>query len=80
MMRTRVGRWGNSLAVRIPQSFAKKLGLEDGVELEVSVEQGAMLIRPSRRRYTLEELVSRITPENVHGETDWGPALGRESW
>ena len=31
-------------------------------------------------RFTLEELVNQITPENVHGETDWGPPAGRESW
>ena len=79
-MRTRVGRWGNCLAVRIPLVCAKNLGLDVGIELEVSVEQGALVLRPSRRRYTLEELVSRITPENVHGETDWGPLVGRESW
>jgi antitoxin component of MazEF toxin-antitoxin module len=28
--------------------------------------------------YSLEELVSRITPENRHEEVDWGPAVGRE--
>lgn len=30
-------------------------------------------------RYTLEELVAAITPENVHPEIDIGPAVGRET-
>ena len=27
---------------------------------------------------TLDELISRITPENLHPEIDWGPAVGKE--
>jgi hypothetical protein len=30
-------------------------------------------------RYTLDELLSGITEENKHGETDWGPAVGNEA-
>jgi antitoxin MazE len=79
-MRTQVGRWGNSLAVRIPGPFAKELGLSEGMDLEVSLVAGGLLVRPRAKELTLEELVSRITPENIHGETDWGPPVGRESW
>jgi antitoxin HicB len=32
------------------------------------------------RRFTLDELAERITPENRHEETDWGPPEGREVW
>jgi antitoxin MazE len=50
------------------------------MELDVSLIDGGILIRPPRRpRYTLDELVAGITPENFHGETDWGEAVGRES-
>jgi antitoxin MazE len=79
-MQTRIDKWGDGLAVRIPGSCAKDLGLVEGTELDVKVEGGAILLRPRRKRYTLEELVRQITPENVHGETDWGPPVGRESW
>ena len=78
-MQTQVGKWGDSLAVRIPGTYARDLGLEEGMEVDVSLEGGALLLRP-RRRYTIEELVRGITPENVHGETDWGPPAGREAW
>jgi antitoxin MazE len=79
-MKTQVGKWGNSLAVRIPGVYAKELDLEDGVELEVTCVDGGLLLRPRKNAYTLEELLAQITPENIHGETDWGPPVGGETW
>jgi antitoxin MazE len=79
-MTTQVGKWGNSLAVRIPLPYAKDLGLEEGQELDVSLASGGLLLRPLHRGYTLEELVAGIKPENVHGETEWGGEVGREAW
>jgi antitoxin MazE len=79
-MQTQVGKWGNSLAVRIPQAYAKDLGLKEGTELDVALVAGGLVLRPRPASYTLEELVAQITPENCHGETDWGPAVGREAW
>ncbi len=79
-MNAQVGKWGNSLAVRIPGAYAKDLGLKEGMDLDVSLVEGGLLLRPRREGYTLEELLARITPENLHGETDWGPPVGRESW
>jgi antitoxin MazE len=77
---TQVGKWGDCLAVRIPGSCARDLDLKEGMELEVSLVDGGLLLRARPKQYTLEELVAQITPENVHGETDWGPPVGRESW
>jgi antitoxin MazE len=50
------------------------------MELDVAVVEGGILLRPRRAEYTLEELVNQITPENLHGETDWGKPVGREAW
>jgi antitoxin MazE len=78
-MRTRIGKWGKSLAVRVPGPHAKDLGLSEGTELEVTVMgDGLLLLRP-KKAYVLEELVAQITEENRHGETDWGLAVGREA-
>jgi antitoxin MazE len=79
-MHTQVGKWGNSLAVRIPGPYAKDLDLREGTELDVSLADGALILRPCVKQYSLEELVAGITPENRHEETDWGQAVGRESW
>jgi antitoxin MazE len=79
-MHTQIAKWGNSLAVRIPGAYAKDLDLAEGTDLDISLVEGGILLRPRPKEYTLVELVSRITPENTHGETDWGQALGREAW
>jgi antitoxin MazE len=79
-MRTQIGKWGNSLAVRIPGTYARDLGLEEGMTLDVTLLEGNLVLRPRSGPYTLDELVAGITPENRHGETDWGEAVGNEAW
>jgi antitoxin MazE len=70
---TTVQKWGNSLAVRIPSAIAERLSIEQGSEMELSVfEDRKIELTPKRRVPTLEELVSRITPENRHAEIDFG--------
>lgn len=77
-MKTRVHRWGNSLAVRIPKTIAQDLGLTSGSGVEISVRDGSLVLEPAQRVYTLEELVRGITNANRHGEVDLGPPAGRE--
>jgi antitoxin MazE len=79
-MNTQVGKWGNSLAVRIPGTYVKELDLQEGTELEVTRVNGGLLLKPRKREYSLDELLQQITPENIHDETDWGQAAGREAW
>jgi antitoxin MazE len=70
---TTVSKWGNSLAIRIPQAIAKRTDLNEGDSIALTLDgDGAIVLRPARRKYELAELVSRITPENRHRETDWG--------
>jgi antitoxin MazE len=78
---TTVSKWGNSLAIRIPQAIAKEARLNEGDSLAMNLDRdGAIVLRSARRKYELAELVSRITPGNRHGETDWGRPQGKESW
>jgi antitoxin MazE len=78
---TTVSKWGNSLAVRIPQAIAKEAHINEGDCLAMDLtSEGAIVLRSARRKYQLAELVSRITPRNRHRETDWGKPQGEESW
>jgi antitoxin MazE len=80
-VRARVQRWGNSLAVRIPKAFASDLGLDDGESVELTVEDGALTVRPTPTpAYRLGELLDRVTRANRHGEEELGPAAGGEVW
>ena len=74
-MRAKVQKWDNSLAVRIPKAFAEEMGLHPDAEVEISIRQGDLVLVPTRREHTLEELVQGITPNNRHEETDFGPPV-----
>jgi antitoxin MazE len=78
-------RWGNSLAVRIPKTFADAVKVSEGKRAELKVENGTLVLRPivkPRRnpRYTLDELLSGMTRDNVPQEVDWGPQRRNEAW
>ena len=78
---TRLSKWGNSLAVRIPLTLARDARLAEGDRLTLDLAtDGSIVLRPARRKYELRQLVSRITTKNRHSETDWGPKTGLESW
>ena len=80
-MRVKVQKNGERLTVCIPDELADKLGLKAGSEVELRLVNGCLRLYPSGGpRYTLEELVDGITPENRHDEIDWGPPVGKEVW
>ncbi|MEO1438812.1 MAG: AbrB/MazE/SpoVT family DNA-binding domain-containing protein [Chloroflexota bacterium] len=71
-----VNRWGNSLGIRLPRTITEQLDLQDGAVVDVELRDDEIVIK--RRRYTLDDMLSQITPENVHEETDWGTPTGKE--
>ena len=80
-MKTRVQRWGNSLAVRIPKSFAEEVGLHEASPVDLSLHQGGLLLEPSMPPPAgLEDLLSKVRRSNIHAEVDTGPARGGEAW
>ena len=80
-MHAKIQKWGNSLAVRIPKTLATEARLGQEAVVELAVEKGKLIIAPiKRKKYKLEELVSKITNDNLHKEDIWGPAVGREAW
>ncbi len=80
-MKTRIQKWGNSLALRIPKSFADDAGLKKETPVEVSLSDGKLVIsRLVKSAPTLEELLAKITSENLHPEIDAGAARGNDLW
>lgn len=79
-MQTRVQKWGNSLAVRIPKSFASQSHLGQNSVVEMSVENGKIILLPVAEQITLAQLLEGITAENLHSETKTGVAVGQEAW
>jgi antitoxin MazE len=76
-----VAKWGNSLAVRIPQHLDKEIGLIAGGEVEIVAIDGNLTIKPKRQKqYSLDELIAEITPANCHTAIDSGLSVGEEIW
>ncbi|MBB4004222.1 AbrB/MazE/SpoVT family DNA-binding domain-containing protein [Aurantimonas endophytica] len=75
-----VAKWGNSLALRIPQAFAKEAKLMEGGPVDISIVDGALVVRSVEPvvEYDLDVLLSGITEDNIHGETATKLAVGNE--
>jgi antitoxin MazE len=79
-MYVKAQRWGNSLAVRIPKAVADEAGIREQDEMEIDVAGGIIRLRPRVLEPSLDELLAGVTPENLHGEADFGRPEGREAW
>jgi antitoxin MazE len=80
-MQTKIQKWGNSLGLRIPRTFAAEAQVGEGSTVDLSVEGGRLLVRPLRaRRYTLSELLKKVTRRNLQSEVATGAPAGRETW
>ncbi len=85
-MSTKVQKWGNSLALRLPKEIAAGLNIKEGSEIMIESEAKRIIIKPLKKTKrkthipTLEELVSKITKDNRHPLINWGRPVGKEVW
>ncbi len=80
-MLTKIQKWGNSLGLRIPKSFASQASVQAGSTVDIAIEGGGLVVRPVRRpRYSLEELLRQVNARNRHDEVSTGDPVGREAW
>ena len=74
-----VSKWGNSLGIRIPRGLAQDANLAEGTAIDLRVENGRIVAERIEVE-SLEVLLARVTPENLHGEQLADPPMGREVW
>ncbi len=82
-MIAKIQKWGNSKGIRIAKNVLQKVQLDVGDEVDVSVRQGAIIIKPAKKirgRYDLRDLVARIPRDYTANEIDWGEPSGKEIW
>ena len=77
-MQVQIQKWGNSLAIRIPKSFAKEVNINHGSYVDLSAVEGKLIAKPIKDDYSLSELLKDVTTENIHNEIDTGKPVGRE--
>ena len=78
-MQGQVTKWGNSLALRLPKSIAAEVRLHEGSQVDMRVEGDPLVVRPSRPKYKLKDLLVHEMPTRSE-EFDWGKAQGEEEW
>ncbi len=79
-MRMTIQKWGNSHALRLPKHILDELKLKENDQLEVSLDNGAIVMKKTRERKTLEERMAGYTGAYVCSEWDTGEAQGQEIW
>lgn len=80
-MQTKLQKWGNSLAIRIPMTFVKEAHVAYGTTVDLSVENGRIVIEPiAETAFRLDDLLNGITDDNIHTEVDTGSPAGKEAW
>ena len=80
-MRTKIQRWGHSLAIRIPKPFAIEAKLGEETAVDLTVTNGSLVVVPATKpAQSLKDLLSRVTRRNLHGEVETGTPVGREAW
>jgi len=76
--RLTIGRWGNSLAFRIPKHISDQLNLNEKDSVLCDVENGRLIIEPIRKEYTLDGLLAELVEPGE--EVSWGKPAGEEVW
>ncbi len=71
-----IAQWGTSLAVRIPKPLAEEWGIHAGSAIDMTTDGERLTL--TKRIYDLDEMLSRVTADNLHSEWDTGSAQGRE--
>lgn len=77
-MLAKAQKWGNSLAVRLPKNVAEECGITVDSAVEVLKEDNVIVIKPVKRKLSLESLLAQVTKENLHSEVLTGKPLGKE--
>ena len=80
-MRVKVQKWGNSMALRIPKSFANQTSIKLGSLVDLSIESGKLIIEPiQQEEYDLKTLMSEVKESNLHTEYLDDKPTGKEIW
>lgn len=80
-MLAKIQKWGNSLALRIPSSMAKQLGIQQNTFVKITEKGHKIIVEPIKKpRYNLQEMLSQINEENLHQEQSFGDSVGKEVW
>lgn len=73
---------GGSVSVTLPRQMLRTLGLAAGASVAVTLEDGRLVLSPTRPRYTLDQLLSGMKPGDMPADKPWSDTrpTGKEAW
>ncbi|TLY16406.1 MAG: AbrB/MazE/SpoVT family DNA-binding domain-containing protein [Nitrospirae bacterium] len=73
-------KWGNSVALRLPNAILKEFALKENRKIYITAEKGKIVLTPKQKqpRYELASLLDKVTDSNRHELIDFGKPVGRE--
>ena len=80
-MELTVGKWGNSLAIRLPVAMRDDLGISENSKVNLSKTADGWTIKPITPlpRCVPADLVAKISPDNLPDVPEDEP-VGKEVW
>jgi antitoxin MazE len=80
IMKAKVAKWGNSLALRLPKALVQAYEVKEGTDVELTEQADGILLKPVGQHYDLDDLLKQVHPENCHDSLKTGESNGREAW
>ena len=80
-MKSQVQQVRGDLTLVIPPTIASRANVKEGTEVDLTVENGRIVVaKAGASKYVLQDLLAKVTEDNLPAETDWGPSVGNEAW
>ena len=77
-MQATIKKWGNSPALRISSSIMELAQLTVNQAVNINVLKGKIIEPIAPKETRLEDLLSRMTQDNIHTEESFGRPVGKE--
>jgi antitoxin MazE len=78
-MAAKIQKWGNSLALRIPKSYADALKLNEGSDIKIKIIKDKLVVsRKKKQEIKLSELLVKVTDKNLHKEIVFSKPSSKE--
>ena len=78
-MTTKVQKWGNSYAMRIPKEIVREMRFREGSPVSFSIEDGSIIITHIKKpKYTLGGLLKDFNKKQQHEEIFSDVEVGNE--
>jgi len=77
---SKILKWGNSLALRIPYKVAQSLNLKEGLEITFEVKNETLIVKQESE--ATRKLLNLLNHSEDEPDTEdyWGKPKGKEEW